>query len=276
MAYVIKKVLNSSVVLATDETNQEFILLGKGIGYGKKRGQEVMKEHITQVFTQQDKGQLEELLAGISPQVIDVATSIVELVKKQFPDIQSNLLVSLIDHIDFALKRLEKGLIFENKLYYDVQVYYPEEFNLGVKARELINEYFNINLPQAEAASLAFHIADARNKSETSYDSMKISKITDEILHLFAIISGNKINRESLSYRRLLTHTKFFVERLITNAQLDGTDRIMYDHVLESYPKSTKMAIKILEYLDKQYHYKVTSEELMYLIIHIQRNTSKE
>ncbi|MEE5987807.1 PRD domain-containing protein [Ligilactobacillus equi] len=276
MAYVIKKVLNSSVVLATDETNQEFILLGKGIGYGKKRGQEVMTEHITQVFTQQDKGQLEELLAGISPQVIYVATSIVELVKKQFPDIQSNLLVSLIDHIDFALKRLENGLIFENKLYYDVQVYYPEEFNLGVKARKLINEYFNINLPPAETASLAFHIADARNRSETSYDSMKISKITDEILHLFAIISGNKINRESLSYRRLLTHTKFFVERLITNAQLDGTDRIMYDHVLESYPKSTKIAIKILEYLDKQYHYKVTSEELMYLIIHIQRNTSKE
>lgn len=276
MAYVIKKVLNSSVVLATDETNQEFILLGKGIGYGKKCGQKVMEEYITQVFTPQDKGQLKELLAGISPQVIDVATSIVELVKKQFPDIQSNLLVSLIDHIDFALKRLENGLIFENKLYYDVQVYYPEEFNLGVKARKLINEYFNINLPPAEAASLAFHIADARNRSETSYDSMKISKITDEILHLFAIISGNKINRESLSYRRLLTHTKFFVERLITNAQLDGTDRIMYDHVLESYPKSTKMAIKILEYLDKQYHYKVTSEELMYLIIHIQRNTSKE
>ena len=32
----IKKVLNSSVVLLTDEKQAEFIVLGKGIGYGKK------------------------------------------------------------------------------------------------------------------------------------------------------------------------------------------------------------------------------------------------
>ncbi|HZH60339.1 MAG TPA: CAT RNA binding domain-containing protein, partial [Metabacillus sp.] len=32
----IKKVLNSSVVLAEDEQKKEFILFGKGIGYGQK------------------------------------------------------------------------------------------------------------------------------------------------------------------------------------------------------------------------------------------------
>ncbi len=36
MNYVIKKVLNSSVVLVSDHENNEFILLGKGIGYGKR------------------------------------------------------------------------------------------------------------------------------------------------------------------------------------------------------------------------------------------------
>ena len=32
----IKKVLNSSVILAIDENNKEFVCLGKGIGYNKK------------------------------------------------------------------------------------------------------------------------------------------------------------------------------------------------------------------------------------------------
>lgn len=32
----IQKVLNSSVVLVEDEGKNEFILIGKGIGYGKK------------------------------------------------------------------------------------------------------------------------------------------------------------------------------------------------------------------------------------------------
>lgn len=33
----IKKVLNSSVVLVTDKGSEDFIMLGKGIGYGKKQ-----------------------------------------------------------------------------------------------------------------------------------------------------------------------------------------------------------------------------------------------
>ncbi|WKK93441.1 CAT RNA binding domain-containing protein [Clostridioides difficile] len=37
MNYIIKKVLNSSVVLVHDTKDNEFILLGKGIGYGKKQ-----------------------------------------------------------------------------------------------------------------------------------------------------------------------------------------------------------------------------------------------
>lgn len=37
MNYIIKKVLNSSVVLVHDAKYNEFILLGKGIGYGKNR-----------------------------------------------------------------------------------------------------------------------------------------------------------------------------------------------------------------------------------------------
>lgn len=39
MNYIIKKVLNLSVVLVYDIKDNEFILLGKGIGYGKKIGE---------------------------------------------------------------------------------------------------------------------------------------------------------------------------------------------------------------------------------------------
>lgn len=46
----IKKVLNFSVVLVIDEYDQEFILLGKGIGYGKKIGVVIMDGDFNQVF----------------------------------------------------------------------------------------------------------------------------------------------------------------------------------------------------------------------------------
>ena len=37
----IQKVLNSSVVLVQDDSGEESILLGKGIGYGRKAGEPI-------------------------------------------------------------------------------------------------------------------------------------------------------------------------------------------------------------------------------------------
>lgn len=269
--YIIEKVLNSSVVLAQNR-NEEVIILGKGIGYGKKRGEIVTEDQVSRVFRSGSATELEKMLADVDPKVVDVSTRIVTLVEARFPDTAQNLLVSLIDHISFALKRLKAGMIFENKLYYDVQTYYPDEFALGSQAVAIINEAFNIELPKMEAASIAFHIADARNAKDTDYDSMKITKMTDEIIRLIVVLTGHEPDITKLSYRRLVTHVKFFAERILTNQQLNGDDRVMYDHVLAQYKDATSLAIKVLEFLDKQYGIKVTSEELMYLIVHINRN----
>ena len=40
----IQKVLNSSVVLVQDDSGEESILLGKGIGYGRKAGEPIERQ----------------------------------------------------------------------------------------------------------------------------------------------------------------------------------------------------------------------------------------
>ena len=42
MELTIRKVLNASVVLCVDNLENEFIVLGKGIGYGKKSGTKIL------------------------------------------------------------------------------------------------------------------------------------------------------------------------------------------------------------------------------------------
>ncbi|MFT8820967.1 MAG: PRD domain-containing protein [Liquorilactobacillus nagelii] len=270
-SYEISKVLNSSVVLAENGKNEEVIILGKGIGYGKKSGMPISNSQIAQIFRPETNTGLEALLSEVSSEVIDIATQILKNVRAQFSDVNPNLLVSLIDHINFALKRNQEGISFENKLYYDVQTYYPDEFILGKESLNLINETFNIELSKTEAASIAFHIADSRKDENVDYDSMKITKLTEEIIRLIGVLAKKEFDPKSLSYRRMLIHIKFFVERLITSKQLSGNDDAMYEHVLEEYQAARNIAIRILEYLDQQYNYQVTSEELMYLIIHINR-----
>lgn len=100
--YIIEKVLNSSVVLAQNR-NEEVIILGKGIGYGKKRGEIVTEDQVSRVFRSESATELEKMLADVDPKVVDVSTRIVTLVEARFPDTAQNLLVSLIDHISFLL-----------------------------------------------------------------------------------------------------------------------------------------------------------------------------
>ena len=46
----ISKVLNSSVVLVQDDSGEESILLGKGIGYGRRPGQVIDRQPSDRVF----------------------------------------------------------------------------------------------------------------------------------------------------------------------------------------------------------------------------------
>ncbi len=46
----IKKILNNSVVISLDEAEKEIIVMGKGIAYAKKVGDEITSEQITKKF----------------------------------------------------------------------------------------------------------------------------------------------------------------------------------------------------------------------------------
>ena len=59
---VIKKVLNSSVVLASDERGEEFIVLSKGIGYGHRPGDSVVVREDSRIFVPRDKRERQDLL----------------------------------------------------------------------------------------------------------------------------------------------------------------------------------------------------------------------
>ncbi|MDK1726557.1 PRD domain-containing protein [Dellaglioa algida] len=278
MNLIIKKVLNSSVVLAQDTKGEELIVLGKGIGYDKKAGTEISKESINQLFvpvTNPEVQQMESLLADIPENIVDITQQIVkDATTRLAAPLNKTLTFSLMDHINFSLERLEQGLSFKNKLYWEVKSYYPIEFEIGERAVRLINECFAIELLKEEAASIAFHIINAEQDTHNSTNSMEITKLINEIMTIISMGGKIELSQNSISYQRLLTHIKFFAQRILSGKQLDTDDAVIHNHLVSTYPEATKIAIKILTFLDVHYHLKVTSEELTYLIVHIQRNMS--
>lgn len=272
----VKKVLNTSVVLVNDESHQDLIALGKGLGFGKKVGDEILQTQVERLFFPADSPQLNQykaILEEASPVMIDLIQQVIVYAEKQLQtELNDNLSFLLLDHLKFAQERLEKEIKIQNKLYWEVQTYYPNEFKVGLYALKLLEENLALKFPKQEAANIAFHIINAQKNSNEEYDSMKVTKILTELMTIIRVQPEVRLDPQSISYQRLVTHLKYFVERLITKRQLVSDDMIMQEHVLNTYTKAATIALKLVEFIDVHYHEKVSGEELTYLIVHINRN----
>lgn len=140
----IKKVLNSSVVLVEDEQNKEYILFGKGIGYGQKAGNTVEEHQADQIFVPVENVKVKEyldVLDTIPPVYVELTGQIVAYAEKKLQTkLNTGIYFTLMDHLHFAVERLSKKIAITNKVFWEIKNYYAEEFEIGLFSLELIKE----------------------------------------------------------------------------------------------------------------------------------------
>ncbi len=272
--YNIKKVLNSSVVLVCDKNNNEFILLGKGLGYGRKNGEEISVTEKNQIFVPAGNlktNQFLELLNEIPLEILQVTREIIlEAERLLGVEFNNNLYFSLADHLNFAIERMKKGIKITNRVFWEIKNYYPDEFKAGLLGISRVEE-LGIYLPEEEAANLAFYFANAKSANDDNYDSMRYAKVIGEITNIAVLSINRTINKSNVHYMRFITHIKFFVERYFTDNLLQSKDTILYYQITNNYPKETLIAEKIRNFLKNKYEKDLTDEEMTYLIVHIAR-----
>ncbi|HFR3749776.1 PRD domain-containing protein [Streptococcus suis] len=275
---IIKKVLNSSVVLVDDE-GVEKIALGKGIGFGKKQGEVLVNSNIDKLFQSVNTPQSQHLL-GLLEEVpvtyFDIARDIIEYAKQVLNvPLQESLWIGLTDHIYFAVERFEKELVFENKVLWEIKAYYNKEYQIGCYAIQLLNRVLHISLPEAEAANIAFHFINAQQGSDKN-DAGRIAKLIGDLETLIRYSSNIQIVSDSLSYQRFVTHIRFFVERFFADRMLQDGNQILFDQICQTMPEGMKQAVKVQTFLEEHYHKTITIDELTYLAIHFERITRKK
>lgn len=275
----IKKVLNSSVVLAEDEKKKEYVLLGKGIGYGKKIGSLIQEDLADQVFIPVDHAKKEhflEIMNDIDPIYLELTQQIVHYAEKHLgTKLNPGIYFTLMDHLHFASERIKNDIAITNRLFWEVKNYYRDEFNVGAFAVRLLNEHLAIELPEEEAANIAFHLINAQGEKENSRDAMKAAKLTGNIINLVRYTLNVNMDTEDIHYYRFVTHVKFFVERFFSEKMLVSNDMTLYEQISKSYPVAMKAANKIEAYIKDAYGKAITEEELLYLAVHIQRLLSQ-
>ncbi len=276
----VKKVINNNIVVSLDHSNQELIVMGKGIGFKRKAGDEVDAAAIEKVYSitkEWNVNKLTNLLSAIPLEEIQVANDIISFAKVSLgKKLSENLFLMLSNHIHFALARHQEGIQLKNALLWEIKRFYNHEFLIGKEALSMIQSRLQISLPEDEAGFIGLHIVNAELSGSEVNQVSEMTQTIQAILNIVKYHFNMELDEYSLNFERFVTHLKFFVQRVFTDVHLDGDETAGLMFMLkDKYPKEYQCALKIGEYIQKQFGRKLDNDELIYLTIHIKRITSE-
>ena len=272
----IKKVYNNNVILAFENSSKkEVILTGCGIGFGKKPNDTVDDSKIEKKFVIQDnnfESKVNKLASEIPEEVFAVSSAIIEYAEKNLnTTLDEYIYISLTDHIYFALKRYKENLPIKNELLYELRRIHKKEYEIGKWAIEYRNKTFNVNFLIDEAGFIAMHIINA-NYRESTNKSCLIMNIINQILDIIKNYYSIEFIEDEINFDRLLTHLKFFAKRLIDKTEsIDTNNNGLLEIVKVQYKESYDCVKQIKSFIEENYTYKVNDDEVLYLILHINR-----
>lgn len=279
---IVEKVINNNVVIASDETNQEVVLMGKGIGFQTKQGKRIPKDKIEKRFILSDKievGKFEEVVSSIPIEHLDVCIEIINYASRVLGKrISSSIYISLTDHINFALERYKTGIVFDNPLALEVKSFYRNEYLVGEYAVALVEKQLGIKLPEDESASIAMHFVNAEYNMGMN-ETMHITALIREIVGLIEDSLKKQFDDTEINFSRFIAHLKFLVFRMFNADQVEKQDEAFNKMVIFLYPHAFSVVERVAYYLQKKYNYIMTLDEKVNMTIHIRRicpNIEKE
>lgn len=273
----IEKVFNNNVVQILGINNEEIIVMGKGLGFQKKPGDEVNQDLIEKRFILQNTdtdmvGELSRVYVDLDSEEIDLVLEIIHQGQEKLGQtFDISLYIALADHLHYTIQRTREGLTLQNPLAWEVRKFYPEEFQLGKDTIELVKEKMTLQLADDEAASIALHFINAQKDGGLLEKNRLISKIVSDILEIIRLHFGEVRDEESISYNRFITHVQYFAQRVANGLVQGKNDAFLYEQVKENYPHAFACTEKIKSYVESAYNFAMSRDEQVYLTIHIQR-----
>lgn len=271
---VIEKIINNNVVSSRDEAGFETVVMGRGLGFGKKKGEKIEEDKIDKIFRIEDKDSLKKfkkLIADLPIEYLQVSTDIISYAKKKLGvQLNQNVYLTLTDHISFAIERFKQGMLFNNALNHEIKRFYPLEYQIGEYSLDFIEKNLNIRLPEDEASSIAIHLLNAELHIEVK-DAMKIIILMRDILgklnEEIAALNNDCIEKDSF-----MSFLKLLCLRLMTEKpQKEDGDPLLLNFVKQNDEKLFSLIEKIGVYIFEKYGCTVTEEEKLYFTLQIKR-----
>lgn len=272
--YRVKKIFNNNVILAEKITKaQELVLIGTGIGFAVKNGDKFNKEdyEIKKEFfplAGEKRHNYFQLLEEVDSKIIHITEEIITMINKNLKEnISQYIRTGLTDHIAFTLKRIREGIKITNPFLVETRTLYKKEFMLAKKAVEILENEFEISIPEGEIGFIVFHIHGAINNSEVSKTVRNTSIIQDLVTKVESEL-GKQLEYDSLNYARLVNHLRFALERIDSRK---NNPNPLLENIKKDFKESYQLAGELAKIIETRYDYQVPADEKGYLALHLQR-----
>ena len=269
--------LNNNVVLARDEIGREAILTGRGLGFQRKRGQDVDASLISRRYIPADNAQsVAEVIAGIPLERLALIERVFRKAARGLnTDVPSSTLIAVVDHINQAMARVYQGLTMDYPLRAEVAHLHPEELRLAEAMVEEINAAQEVQLPRGEAVALALHLFTAAIGAPSAQAASEQSRLIGQVMGLLEKSFGEAFDADSVNAARFAVHLRYFLVRARTAVQIeDGTSSLVAEALRVFDPDAYRVARRIRDLLEIRLNTAVTDDETAYLALHVARLTS--
>lgn len=278
--------LNQNALLVNYNGN-ECIVVGKGIGFGKKKGDEVDSSLISKVYkmTQSKSGiKYTNVYENIDEKSIEIAEDITRqaerILNKEFT---GNFILSLANHIQYLENKYQNYLEIPQVFNYELRYLYPKECELAEWSVNYLNKKYKLQLPDAEISFFTLHFVNGLLDGNDFTNVVELSDILNDVIEMIEVESKLKLDRETLEFSRFILHLRYFIIR-----NLNGKNEVsnindeefekLYELSFEMYPIEKIIIEKLKKELEENYNMKFGNSEDFYLLLHIVRilNTNKK
>ncbi|MDR0137042.1 transcription antiterminator [Metabacillus idriensis] len=276
-SFTIKKVLNNNVLIADHDTYEEVVLIGKGIGFGKKRGDMMQEDSYEKMFVltnQKEQEQFKMLLPFVDEDMIEVVSDVIHFIAERVKlPLNEHIHIALIDHITFAIKRLQKGMDIKNPFLIETKTLYPNEFLIAEEVIDMINDRLKVNLPEGEIGFIALHIHSAVTNKPIA-DVNQFSQLINQLVGVIEDSMKIKVNHDSVNYLRLVRHLRYTIERVLSGETVEEPEKFTL-LLKKEYPLCYNTSWKMIKVMQQFLKKPVYEAEAVYLTLHLYRLTNK-
>lgn len=274
------KSYNNSVALVENEQGKEEIVIGKGIGFGLKKGDQIDQEKIERRFITAEEQESIMQLKDISAKTLELTTKVIKLAEPKlnikFNDFQY---LALADHIDFALTRSEDSIDMNaTNTRWEVRNLFPEEYTVAKNAIAVIEKATTQKLPASESILMTYHFVNATSNDAKLQETIQITQLITEIIKIVSYEYQLELDQQSFNYSRFVSHLRTLLVRLLKDKQQEGEklDPALLQLMQIKYPRAYETAERIAILLNAKMDWQLEADELVYLTLHIFRVTSRQ